>query len=74
MHVNSFVTLFILLEEESNETQSARWRKVESAESSLLFLIETDVAEFEEFRTAFAQEDSANDELANSLIERSVSG
>ena len=85
MHGNCFVTLSILLEEESNGDTVRQMEKSRSGGEFPVVFIEADVAEFEEFRTAFTgdrgvfagahgEKESANDELANGPIERSVGG
>jgi hypothetical protein len=77
--------LIILLEEESNGDTVRQMEKRRSRGEFPVVFIETDVAEFEEFRTAFigdggvfagahGEKERAHDELANSPIERSVSG
>jgi hypothetical protein len=50
---NSFVTLFILLEEESNGDTVRQMEKRRSGGEFPVVFIETDVAEFEEFCTVF---------------------
>ena len=84
MHGDSFVTLIILLEEESNGDTVRQMEKRRSRGEFPVVFIETDVAEFEEFRTAFTgdrgvfagahgEKERAHDELANGPIERGVS-
>jgi hypothetical protein len=53
VHGNGFVTLFILLEEESNGDAVRQMEKSRSGGEFPVVFIETDVAEFEDFRMAF---------------------